>query len=117
MKNYKQKKWSTIIPSLIEISILNLYNSFKKLLFSEEELFLIIENLKIKNRKSHSVLRELNHKEETLKKINYEPYDIGIRLLRKKLKLNLKDKSEDMKESYRSYTKSKKYKSIKYIHK
>lgn len=105
MKNYKQKKWSTIIPSLIEISILNLYNSFKKLLFSEEELFLIIENLKIKNRKSHSVLRELNQKEETLKKINDEPYDIGIRLLRKKLKLNLKDKSEEMKESYRSYTK------------
>ena len=105
LKNYKQKKWSTIIPSLIEISILNLYNSFKKLLFSEEELFLIIENLKIKNRKSHSVLRELNQKEEPLKKINDEPYDIGIRLLRKKLKLNLKDKSEEMKESYRSYTK------------
>jgi len=105
LKNYKQKKWSTIIPSLIEISILNLYNSFKKLLFSEEELLLIIENLKIKNSKSHSVLKELSHKEETLKKINDESYDTGIRLLRKKLKLNLNDKSEVLKESYRSYTK------------
>lgn len=105
LKNYKQKKWNTIIPSLIEISILNLYNSFKKSLFSEEELLLIIENLKIKNSKSHSVLKELNHKEETLKKINDESYDNGIRLLRKKLKLNLNDKSEELKESYRSYTK------------
>ena len=105
LKNYKQKKWNTIIPSLIEISILNLYNSFKKLLFSEEELLLIIENLKIKNSKSHSVLKELSHKEETLKKINDESYDIGIRLLRKKLKLNLNDKSEELKESYRSFTK------------
>lgn len=105
LKNYKQKKWNTIIPSLIEISILNLYNSFKKSLFSEEELLLIIENLKIKNSKSHSVLKELNHKEETLKKINDESYDNGIRLLRKKLKLNLNDKSEELKESYISYTK------------
>jgi len=105
LKNYKQKKWSTIIPSLIEISILNLYNSFKKSLFSEEELLLIIENLKIKNTKSHSVLKELSHKEEELKKINDESFDIGIRLLRKKLKLNLNDRSEGLKESYRSYTK------------
>ena len=105
LKNYKQKKWAKIIPSLIEISILNLYNSFKKSLFSEEELLLIIENLKVKNTKSHSVLKELNQKEETLKKINDDSYDIGIRLLRKKLKLNLNDKSEELKESYRSYTK------------
>lgn len=105
LKNYKEKKWNTIIPSLIEISILNLYNSFKKIFFSEEELLLIIENLKIKNTKSHSVLKELNRKEETLKKINDESFDIGIRLLRKKLKLNLNEKSEELKETYRSYTK------------
>ena len=105
LKNYKQKKWNTIIPSLIEISILNLYNSFKKSLFSEEELLLIIENLKTKNTKCHSVLKEVNQKEETLKKINDESFDIGIRLFRKKLKLNLNDKSEELKESFRSFTK------------
>ena len=48
IKNYKKKKWNDIIPSLLEIAILNLYTSFKRFIFSEEDLSLIIENLKIK---------------------------------------------------------------------
>ena len=38
MKNYKEKKWISIIPSLLEIAILNLYNTFKKTYYSENDL-------------------------------------------------------------------------------
>jgi len=46
LKKYKDKRWNTIIPSLLEIAILYLYNNFKKTFYSEDDLLEIIENLK-----------------------------------------------------------------------
>ena len=66
LKNYKQKKWNNIIPSLLEIAILNLYTSFKRFIFSEEDLSLIIENLKSKYNSSLFIERNLKIK----KKVN-----------------------------------------------
>ncbi len=45
LKNYKEKKWISIIPSLLEIAILNLYNTFKKTYYSENDLSSIIKKL------------------------------------------------------------------------
>ena len=45
LNNYKEKKLISIIPSLLEIAILNLYNAFKKTYFSENDLASIIKNL------------------------------------------------------------------------
>ena len=50
LKNYKEKKWISIIPSLLEIAILNLYNNFKKTYFSEKDLSSIIKNLSNPNK-------------------------------------------------------------------
>lgn len=59
LKKYKQKKWNSIIPSLLEIAILNLYNSFKRAFFSEEDLSEIIQNLKTKkNNYEHNLCKE-----------------------------------------------------------
>ena len=38
LKNYKEKKWNTIIPSLLEIAILYLSNSINKIYYSENYL-------------------------------------------------------------------------------
>ena len=46
LKNYSQEKWPIIIPSLIEIAILNLKSSFKTLFFSEEDFKNILSDLK-----------------------------------------------------------------------
>ena len=45
LKNYNEKKWISIIPSLLEIAILNLYNTFKKAYYSENDLSSIIKKL------------------------------------------------------------------------
>ena len=105
IKNYKQKKWNNIIPSLLEIAILNLYTSFKRLIFSEEDLSLIIENLKLKYNLPLS-----NERNSKIKKIvnnnnNKETVDLNIPKFRKNLKLNLHDYLKGRKDSYRSYTK------------
>ena len=46
LKNYKKSRWQKLIPSLIEIAILNLNSSFHTLIFSEEDIHNIIEELK-----------------------------------------------------------------------
>ena len=46
LKHYKQSRWQKLIPSLIEIAILNLNSSFHTLIFSEEDIHNIIEELK-----------------------------------------------------------------------
>ena len=103
LKNYKQKKWNNIIPSLLEIAILNLYNSFKRFIFSEEDLSLIIENLKLKYNSHLSI--ERNSKTKKLVNNNKETLDLDISKFRKNLKLNLHDHLNGRKDSYRSYTK------------
>ena len=46
LKHYKQNRWQKLIPSLIEIAILNLSSSFHTLFFSEEDIHNIIQELK-----------------------------------------------------------------------
>ena len=46
LKNYAESKWNKLVPSLLEIAILNLYKSFKKYVFTEEEIQSIISTLK-----------------------------------------------------------------------
>ena len=44
--NYNESRWSKLIPSLLEIAILNLHISFKTNFFSERDLENIIIDLK-----------------------------------------------------------------------
>ena len=57
LKNYAESKWNKLIPSLLEIAILNLYNSFKSYIFTEEEIETIILNLKDKKSKLKQMLK------------------------------------------------------------
>ena len=43
LRNYSQDKWPFIIPSLLEIAILNLNSSFKTLFFTEEDFKIYIK--------------------------------------------------------------------------
>ena len=61
---YKQNRWKKLIPSLIEIAILNLNSSFHTLLFSEEDIFNIIEELKINQNKKNGIQEEPKPKKE-----------------------------------------------------
>ena len=45
LNNYNEKKWNTIIPSLLEIAILYLSNSINKTFYSEKDLSDIIKKL------------------------------------------------------------------------
>ena len=104
-KNFKQKKWNNIINSLLEIAILNLYTSFKRYIFSEEDLYLIIENLKLKY--NFPLSNERNFKaKKIVKNNNKETIDIDIPKFRKNLKLHLHEYINGRKDSYRSYTKN-----------
>ena len=53
LKNYKEKKWNTIIPSLLEIAILYLSNSINKIYYSENDLSDIIKKLLSNANKIH----------------------------------------------------------------
>ena len=55
---YKQSRWQKLIPSLIEIAILNLNSSFNTLFFSEEDIHSIIEDLKINQNKKNGITEE-----------------------------------------------------------
>ena len=59
MKNYKQKEWNIIIPKLLEIAILNLYDTYKKAFFSKEDLSEIIKIL-LNNEKISNVIDDNN---------------------------------------------------------
>ena len=106
LQKYKQKKWCNIIPSLLEIAILNLYISFKRYIFSENDLSLIIENLKLKYTPHNPILsQEINiNPKKILQNTKKETLDINIPKFRKNLKLNLHDLNE-RKDLYRSFTK------------
>ena len=47
LKNYKQSQWQKLIPSLIEIAILNLNSSFHTLIFTESDIKNILDELKL----------------------------------------------------------------------
>ena len=55
LNNYKQSQWKKLIPSLIEIAILNLNSSFHTDIFSEEDIKNIIDDLKINQNKDDNI--------------------------------------------------------------
>ena len=59
--NYNQSRWNKLIPSLLEIAILNLHISFKTNFFSEKDLDNIITDLK------SNFIQKLRTKELTMK--------------------------------------------------
>ena len=59
--NYNESRWSKLIPSLLEIAILNLHISFKTNFFSERDLENIIIDLK------SNFTKKLRKKELTMK--------------------------------------------------
>ena len=59
--NYNESRWSKLIPSLLEIAILNLHISFKTNFFSEKDLENIIFDLK------SNFTKKLRKKELTMK--------------------------------------------------
>ena len=64
LNNYKQSRWKKLIPSLIEIAILNLNSSFHTDIFSEEDIKNIIDDLKVNQNKEdmqQKKLKKENH--------------------------------------------------------
>ena len=47
LKNYTEKRWKDIIPSLIQIGILNLQKSFNRIVFTIDELKMVLYHLQI----------------------------------------------------------------------
>ena len=105
LKNFKHKKWNNIIPSLLEIAILNLYSSFKRYIFSEEDLSLIILNLKSKN--YIPLKKELDYRNtRTMSNNNKtEKLNLDITKFRKNLQINSQDALKWRNYSYRSFPK------------
>ena len=71
LNNYKQSRWKKLIPSLIEIAILNLNSSFHTDIFSEEDIKNIIEDLKINQNQNQE-----DTQQKKLKKENNHSYVI-----------------------------------------
>ena len=101
MKNYKQGKWNSIIKSLLEISILNLYIYYKKHIFSEEDLFLILDDLQKKERmQKFNGGNYYTNNNSGKKRINL---NMDIVKFRNKLTQNLNNSFNMRNLSYRSY--------------
>ena len=65
LNHYKQSRWQKLIPSLIEIAILNLHSSFHSLFFSEEDINNIIQELKRKQNKNIIRYEQKKKKDKT----------------------------------------------------
>ena len=76
--NYNESSWSRLIPSLLEIAILNLHISFKTYFFSEKDLENIINDLKSnfkKKLRNNEISNNRNLDEIILEKSNKEYED------------------------------------------
>ena len=77
---YEHSFWKKLIPSLLEIAILNLKSSFNTLLFSEKDINNIIRDLKIKQKISHNFnkkpksIQEKNKDKEKKNILYYKPF-------------------------------------------
>ena len=47
LKHYTENRWKDLIPSLIQIGILNLQKSFNKIFFTSEEIKKVLRHLQI----------------------------------------------------------------------
>jgi hypothetical protein len=72
LKNYTENRWKDLIPSLIEIGILNLQKSFNKIIFTNDEIKKILRHLQIsqieKDKNREKEIKE-NNKEKEYEKI------------------------------------------------
>ena len=67
LKNYSEKRWKDLIPSLIEIGILNLQKTFNKIIFTNEEIKNFLRHLQISQIKED---KEINKEKEKENKEN-----------------------------------------------
>ena len=77
---YEHSFWKKLIPSLLEIAILNLKSSFNTLLFSEKDINNIIKDLKKEQKFSHNFnnkpksIHEKNKEKEKKNILYYKPF-------------------------------------------
>ena len=83
LKHYTENRWKDLIPSLIEIGILNLQQSFNKIFFTNEELRKILRHLQIsqiEKDKEKNREKEKDNKEylieQNINKDNEKNFDI-----------------------------------------
>ena len=76
LRNYTENRWKDLIPSLIQIGILNLQKSFNKIFFTNEEIKKVLRHLQISQIEKD---KERNkEKEKEKEKENKELKDINI---------------------------------------
>ena len=95
--NYNESSWSRLIPSLLEIAILNLHISFKTYFFSEKDLENIITDLKSnfkKKLRNNEITNNRNLDEIILEKSNKEYEDRNKRRKNINREIN-EDEDED----------------------
>ena len=107
--NYNESRWNKLIPSLLEIAILNLHISFETNFFSEKDLENIINDLKSNFKKkvrNNEINNNQNLDEIIIEKSNKE----NIR--KKKIKKS-KSKERKINEEYKDYEEENENESIK----
>ena len=73
LRLYTENRWKDLIPSLIEIGILNLQKSFNKLIFTKEELKNVSRHLQIsqiekdKEKSKEKVVKEFSKDQDIIK--------------------------------------------------
>lgn len=70
LKHYTEKRWKDIIPSLIQIGILNLQKSFNKIIFTIDELKMVLHHLQISQIEEDKERNKEKGKENNMKEIN-----------------------------------------------
>ena len=83
LKEYNEDKWPFIIPTLLEIAILNLKSSFKSNYFSDDDFENILYDLKdniFSYKKENNIIHKSNNKASNEwrsgKNLCYEDYEI-----------------------------------------
>ena len=84
LKHYTENRWKDLIPSLIEIGILNLQKSFNKIIFTNEELKKVLRHLQISQ-----IEKDKERNKENNKEIKEKENEININT-----KNNSKEKEE-----------------------
>ncbi len=95
--NYNESRWSKLIPSLLEIAILNLHISFKTNFFSEKDLENIITDLKLnfkKKLRNNEITNKANLDEIIIEKSKKDKRKI------KRGKSRSKEKERDIIDNY-----------------
>jgi len=99
LKQYTEKRWKDIIPSLIQIGILNLQKSFNKIIFSLDELKMVLHHLQISQIEKD---KERNkEKENNIKDITKDPRE---RIQRRSYSKD-KEREKEKENIFKSYLK------------